>query len=465
MAEEIQESNELININKLDISSQPVSLSNRGNKNYEGVAPKLDAIAKVFGNLYDKDNNPNGLINLGIAENSLLADEILDYYNKNNNINKVDLTYGDSLSCGQELARAMKVFYNNTLKPLQPFEGKDFIVGVGMSAVISQLAFYLGDVGDGILIGTPYYNGFDVDLTAQSQLKPIQVDFSENVDPISVEGLRYFEKALVESEKNGTKIRALLTSNPHNPIGYPLSKETLIEYGKFCEKHNIHLISDEIYALSTFKSSDIPNPPEFISASSINWYEFNVNPSRVHITVGASKDFASNGLRIGVLISQFNQNLIKAMMASSLLMKLSSPSDKMWRTLLSDKKFLDWYIPENQNKLSESYEFVTSWCKKVGVPYSKACAGFFFMIDLSNWLPTHSRVSGKELKGIERVQELTLRMIDNGVLLNAGTNYHHKIHGFYRLTHTLHKDVAQVGLERLEKTLKDIELESSNKFK
>ena len=64
MAEEIQESNELININKLDISSQPVSLSNRGNKNYEGVAPKLDAIAKVFGNLYDKDNNPNGLINL-----------------------------------------------------------------------------------------------------------------------------------------------------------------------------------------------------------------------------------------------------------------------------------------------------------------------------------------------------------------------------------------------------------------
>lgn len=40
--------------------------------------------------------------------------------------------------------------------------------------------------------------------------------------------------------------------NPHNPTGRCLSKETLNAYAVFAEKHDLHVISNEIYALSVF---------------------------------------------------------------------------------------------------------------------------------------------------------------------------------------------------------------------
>lgn len=39
-----------------------------------------------------------------------------------------------------------------------------------------------------------------------------------------------------------------------------------------------------------------------------------------------SKDFGSNGLRVGVVVSQHNKTLIKAFQGSALLMKISSPA-------------------------------------------------------------------------------------------------------------------------------------------
>ena len=39
-----------------------------------------------------------------------------------------------------------------------------------------------------------------------------------------------------------------------------------------------------------------------------------------------SKDFGSNGLRIGVLVSQHNPDLIKSFGVSNILMKVSSPA-------------------------------------------------------------------------------------------------------------------------------------------
>ena len=40
--------------------------------------------------------------------------------------------------------------------------------------------------------------------------------------------------------------------NPHNPTARIYSANTLRAYAQFAEKHNLHLISHEIYALSTF---------------------------------------------------------------------------------------------------------------------------------------------------------------------------------------------------------------------
>lgn len=41
-------------------------------------------------------------------------------------------------------------------------------------------------------------------------------------------------------------------SNPHNPLGRPYPRETLLAYARFCEERDLHLVSDEIYGMSVY---------------------------------------------------------------------------------------------------------------------------------------------------------------------------------------------------------------------
>lgn len=78
---------------------------------------------------------------------------------------------------------------------------------------------------------------------------------------------------------------------------------------RFCASKRIHLISDEIYALSIYDRDDCPSE-KFTSVRSID-YTGIIDPGLVHILYGMSKDFASGGMRLGCLISQ-NKEFTKA---------------------------------------------------------------------------------------------------------------------------------------------------------
>lgn len=57
---------------------------------------------------------------------------------------------------------------------------------------------------------------------------------------------------------------------------------------RLCERHKLHLIGDEIYALSVWESPDLPDPVSFKSILSINAAQI-MDPSRVHVVWGMSK--------------------------------------------------------------------------------------------------------------------------------------------------------------------------------
>ena len=62
----------------------------------------------------------------------------------------------------------------------------------------------------------------------------------------------------------------------------------MIEYMRLCQKYKIHLLSDEIYALTTFPTDDIPEPTPFTSLLSIE-KEGIIDPSLCHVIHGMSK--------------------------------------------------------------------------------------------------------------------------------------------------------------------------------
>ena len=121
------------------------------------------------------------------------------------------------------------------------------------------------------------YGGFVNDMKIRSKVKLVEVSLKD-YDPFSKEAVERYEEELLNSKKEGIKVRALVLCTPHNPLGQYASsslltprmvlevdfrcysRDTMIEYMRLCQKYQIHLISDEIYALTTFPTDDIPNP-------------------------------------------------------------------------------------------------------------------------------------------------------------------------------------------------------------
>jgi hypothetical protein len=62
----------------------------------------------------------------------------------------------------------------------------------------------------------------------------------------------------------------------------------MIAFMRLCQKHQIHLLSDEIYALTTFPTNDITNPTPFTSLLSIDKTGI-IDPSLCHVIHGMSK--------------------------------------------------------------------------------------------------------------------------------------------------------------------------------
>jgi aspartate/methionine/tyrosine aminotransferase len=57
---------------------------------------------------------------------------------------------------------------------------------------------------------------------------------------------------------------------------------------KLCQRYQIHLISDEIYALSVWKNPEVPYAVEFTSVLAIDLTDI-IDPNLVHVLWGMSK--------------------------------------------------------------------------------------------------------------------------------------------------------------------------------
>lgn len=49
-------------------------------------------------------------------------------------------------------------------------------------------------------------------------------------------------------------LRLQILCNPQNPLGRTYSRDTLLAYARFCEERDLHLVSDEIYAMSVYEN-------------------------------------------------------------------------------------------------------------------------------------------------------------------------------------------------------------------
>ena len=215
------------------------------------------------------------------------------------------------------LGTAISKFVNKYFSPTISVDPSQIIITNGVTALLDMLAFSICDAGEGIMYTTPTYGMFSHDLQARNEIKIVEIPTEDTFDQFSAasadELIERVHTALKTAIGEGIVVKAVLICNPSNPLGRCYSRSTLIRLAQFCAVNELHLISDEIYAMSVFSGADDGNTfaeeevmDGFTSALSID-NETGVDGRNIHVLYGAAKDFGLGGLHLGML---FTKNMV-----------------------------------------------------------------------------------------------------------------------------------------------------------
>ena len=170
---------------------------------------------------------------LNIGQPDIKTPEIALAAVKNNNISI--LAYSRSEGSDQYRSKLADYYKANQIE----VEANDIIVTTGGSEALQFVLGSIMDQKDEIIIPEPFYANYNGFSTAQGiNVIPVVSKIENNfaLPPISE-----FEKLIT------AKTKAVLICNPGNPTGYLYSKEEINQLEQLVIKHDLFLISDEVY--------------------------------------------------------------------------------------------------------------------------------------------------------------------------------------------------------------------------
>lgn len=173
-------------------------------------------------------------------------------------------------------------------------EVSELLVDVAGSEAFSVAMQIVADRGDEIIVVEPFYTNYQTFAFLYGiTLKAVHTDIRAG---FAVPDISEFEKLVTPRTK------AVLLCNPCNPSGKLFSKQEMLAIGEFCVRHNLFLISDEVYR--EFCYSEEPH----FSAMFIPGAEQNVI-----LADSISKRYNLCGARIGCLISHNKEVMAAAL--------------------------------------------------------------------------------------------------------------------------------------------------------
>ncbi len=167
----------------------------------------------------------------------------------------------------------------------------EIIITVGASQALDIALRAILDPGDEVIVIEPSFVSY-APLVSLAGGKPVAVQATEEYDfKIQTHQL---EKAITDRTK------AIMLCSPNNPTGTMLNEKELTELAAFIEKHDLLVLSDEIYAELAYDEA-------YVSFAAIEGMRH-----RTLLINGFSKGFAMTGWRLGFVCA--NEELTAAML-------------------------------------------------------------------------------------------------------------------------------------------------------
>ena len=300
---------------------------------------------------YDAQTCPHGALQLSVAENQMLEDLLVpaltDFSSQAGFAS--DLIYyqptqgrpGLRIAFCKYLERLLNLSSSRRLNP------DNLVVGAGCNAVLENLCMTLANEGNAVLIPTPYYAAFEFDLVARANLSivPVHTMQQDYLGDIPKEAYYPTKQVLNEAYDKaldaGTPPKILLLSHPNNPLGICYPPKVIQECIDWCRDHQVHLISDEIYAGSVYKEGVFTSALKLAGDGDLGDY--------IHFVYALSKDFGLSGLRVGAVYTE-NEHIQLPLQKLNDLCQISSQTQVTVEQMLSTRDDDDEYWTDSFRK-------------------------------------------------------------------------------------------------------------------
>jgi len=283
----------------------------------------------------------------------------------------------------------------------------------GAQNALFAAALCLLDSGDEVIAPEPMYVTYEAVIGASGARLV--------VIPSPREKGFHFDPAALQAAVNGNT-RAILLNTPNNPTGAVLTRAELEAVAEICRKHDLWLISDEVYASLTFE-----NP--HVSPSGL--------PGMAERTVtvsSLSKSHAMTGWRVGWTVSPVE--LVGHLENLALCMLYGGPGFAHDGALVALTEDLP-EIPEIKKETRARRDLVCDLLSNLpGLECLRPDAGMFVMVDI--------RESGLS------AYDYASRLLDEqSVSLLPADAFGPSAHGHLRLGLCSNQDVLRKACERI----------------
>ena len=272
--------------------------------------------------------------------------------------------------------------------------------------------------GNNVLIPEPYFPLYGPDVTLTGGEARYYPCLFENEFIPSIDDL---EKLVDENTK------AILYNFPSNPTGAMLSIEQRDELLNFAVKHNLWIISDEVYDRIIYDGEHV----SFIGTD----YD------RVLLINSFSKTFAMTGWRIGYVLSPNLDAMTQVIKLQYYLAACSN--DGMQYAVLAAFQKASKYPEQMALEFKERRDLI---CQRLNEMPGVSChvpKGAFYVFP---------KVS---IEGMNS-EELAIELLKGGVLCSPGSAFGKSGEGHLRFAYTISKEDISKGMDKVEAVLKKL---------
>ena len=308
----------------------------------------------------------------------------------------------------EEICKWYERKYNVSYNP-----ATESIITVGGSEGIDLALRAVLNPGDEVIIPEPSYVSY-VPCVSLAGGKPVIIDLkNENKFKLT-------EEELASHITDKTKV--LILSYPNNPTGAIMTKEDLEPIAELAKKHDLYVISDEIYSELTYTEE-----PHFSIASLPGMQE------RTIVINGFSKAYAMTGWRLGYALAP--KDIAKLMVKIHQFCIMCAPTTSQYAAIEALKNG-DKDIANMRKSYDERRRYLLKRLSDIGMPAFEPQGAFYIFPSIQGFGMSSDEFATKLLESQK------LAVVPGNAFGNSGE-------GFIRISYAYSIDQLREALDRI----------------